>query len=177
MPSTLESLLKSYKELEIAKSKYEKGLIKEKIRELEASLKINPIPAVSKEVQVSKILTIENTQKRIDKVLRLENVDKKELNIEEEYDTARIANITECTLHLRTAHSTHISQTRNSILYITAQQIRVYGCADLTIYAYTATGVFIEDSVNIQVLEYLPDTLPPYKNNLSMHNFNAVNTI
>ncbi|KAI5134649.1 hypothetical protein NEAUS07_0888 [Nematocida ausubeli] len=177
MADPLEGLLAAYRELEVAKSNYERGMIKEKIRGLEAALKENPIGPVQKEQKVSKVIAIEDTQRTIDSVFLLKDTSERELKVEEEYDTARIENITRCNIHIRTAHSAHISHAKDSVLYITAQQIRVYSCSNLTIYAYTATGVFIEDSVEIRVCEYTPEVRPSYENRPIVYSFNAESTI
>ncbi|KAI5190058.1 hypothetical protein NEMIN01_0843 [Nematocida minor] len=174
----LEDLFKAHRELEMARSNYDRGLIRERIRQIEKILKNNPMQPVKKEQEVSKVVAIEETQETHSKVFMVDRIENKTINVEEnEYDTARIANVKQCQISVRTAHSTYIQSADSSLFYITAQQIRVNSCRNVTIYAYTATGVYIEDSTDVKVLEYTPKVLPAYANHVQVYDFNRGNAI
>lgn len=177
MENLLEDLFKAHKEMKLAKSNYDKGIIKDRIRSIEKLLGSNPIDSIRNSKAAKEVLAIDETQQESDKVLVLSTVTGKCIEKREEYDTARLKEISDSTITVKTTHSTYIMNSVNSVFYVIAHQIRVYGCSDIKIYAYTATGVFIEHSDNVEVLEYRPEHTPAYSNHTALYNFNEQNII
>lgn len=173
----MEELRSAYRELEVARSKYEKGLIRERIRKIESTLGPNPMKRTSSTKIVNEVVEIEETQTTSEKVYEVSKIEDKCIEIEEQYDTAHISDITRCRISISTDHSVYIKGAKHSTFFITAQQIRVHSSTSIVIHAYTATGVYIEDSSDVKVVEHTPSKQPPYKNNIQVYDFNRESTI
>ncbi|KAH9386157.1 uncharacterized protein NEMAJ01_1053 [Nematocida major] len=177
MADPLEDLYRAHKEFELARSKYDKGAAKEKIRQLEKALKQNPIRTVAGAQTTTESITIEETQRASESVLSLCQVENAKVCEEREYDAARVCEVRGSEVYVRTVHSTHIKSCSNSVFYVTAHQIRVHSCRNITVHAYTATGVFLEDSEGVTVHAYTPASPPGYRNCTEVYDFSAESTI
>ncbi|OAG29444.1 hypothetical protein NEDG_00577 [Nematocida displodere] len=172
-----EALHQAYKELELARSNYDKGAIRTRIRAIEKTL-TNPIEKVTEREPVTKITSIDETLQVKESVYLLSGAQGRIITVDQKYETAKIENATGIVLqHLVLNTSCYLKNVSNSTLEVTAQQLRLVNCSNLIIHAYTKTGVYIEDSTHIIVHPLKPQQAPNWPNNTTIYDFNHTNEI
>ncbi|KAI5180383.1 hypothetical protein NEOKW01_0687 [Nematocida sp. AWRm80] len=169
--STKQRLEELQRELVLCRSNYEKGLVKEKIRKAEKELTSNIINAHDNPQPITTLSSIQSTEMPQENILRIENTSGS-INRTGIYTSALITNSTNLTANIRVEHAVNIRQVTNSVMYLIGQQIRITECSNLELFVYSKTGVHLENSQNISVQEYTPESIPEYKNNYQVYSFN-----
>lgn len=146
----------AHKELLEARTNYEKGLIKERIRrlakELEKGNPVGPLTAAESGAKAVEFTSEEEAATRADGLCvrgrRRETI----VVGNAAYDAARIADSSEISVpFFRARTSCLISNVENSEMVFSAQQVRLSNCRSLTLWVYTKTGIYLEESEQIVV--------------------------
>jgi len=176
---TEDELATAHAELQLARSNYEKGMIRERIRQIERSMQHNPIQPIANTAIQHRVLAIHDTQSSSKSVWHVHNEKDTQIDSKETvYETVRV---TGCSgVRIDKAHaktSCYIEDTHKSEIYIVAQQIRIKACTKLTLHAHTKTGVYIEDTEDIVIHAYTPEYEVEWKNNTTVHDFSCTSVV
>ncbi|KAI5171313.1 hypothetical protein NEFER03_0672 [Nematocida sp. LUAm3] len=170
---SLEELKRLYKDLSSARTKYDQGMIRTRIREIESFLEETPMRQQIEPNKQRVVIEIENSVKEDHNIYSLSNASHQKISLSKPYESAYISSITGvCLLNLHLNSSCHISNSQDSFIYLITNQVRLTNCKNITIYAYTRTGVYVEKCTNITVLPYELECPPIWMNNLTLYDFN-----
>jgi len=174
-----EELQKAYRELALAKTKYEKGLVREKIRQIEKTLTENPIERVERAETQFAVVSIANTLEAEPGKILLEK--RSDENFESPIFGKSVVIKNSKSLKassITSETSFYIENTHNSEIHVVAQQIRVYLCTGLVLHVYSKTGVYIEKSEAITVVPFEPENnAPEWSNDPTVHDFSQTTVI
>lgn len=174
-----EELQRAYKDLQAANTRYDKGAIRERIRKIEKNMPEATLPLLAAP-KVTRFLAETNIILPItppDTYFNLSECKDKNISItpekyKKEYESADISKVSNITINsLQVTGSCTIKEANNSCFYLCAQQIRLFKCYNITLYAYTRTGIYIEQSENVKVLPYEMKYLPSWPNCLNLYDF------
>ncbi|KAI5184343.1 hypothetical protein NEHOM01_0088 [Nematocida homosporus] len=170
-----DELYKAQQEYAIARTAFDKGVAKAKIRQIEEALKSARMGPITTTKSQAIVTSIAQTQTKPTNTYSLTNTHNQAIKLTSSWGSATIDCVSYIQLdQLNVQTSCKLTNSSHSTFYITASQIRVTSCQHLTLYVYSKTGVSIEDSSDITVLPYQPDPQPSWPNNTQIFHFNQI---
>ncbi|KAI5188618.1 hypothetical protein NECID01_0231 [Nematocida sp. AWRm77] len=168
-----EELFSLYAKVEVARSAREKGVLKEQIRAVKSKMQARSIGHTPSATAVNRVCAVEDTQREDPHMLCISKKENDALSVDGTYSTAKISSTKDCTVsNLSVDTSCYIDHCTNLTLYVVAQQVRVSNSTNITLFAYTKTGVYIDNSKDVSLLQYTPTPKPEWAHHPQVYNFN-----
>jgi Tubulin binding cofactor C len=147
-------LARRKRELSEAKTNYERGQIRERMRELERELeKMSPIHVEIRRREEEVQVEVGRRERKREGILEIEGLSGEKVDVEEKECTeAYIRNSRGIEVSFfRASSSCFLSNVEESRLSFSARQVRLHSCKNLELSLYTRTGIHMEKCEGIEI--------------------------